>query len=101
MHWGPGYSSAFIFNQASAPYHHAHYQLQLGSFIIESAYGALLMDGMRSFTKLPNTRVFYGRRYTWTPSPTFKAGISENLIMADQKNAFAFFPFFPYLWKKD
>lgn len=95
VHWGPGAFSNLMFNRESVPFNQLTFSANLGPFQIQSLYGQLIVEGDRVFNTKPNSRSVYAHRYEWNATRNLLIGVSEQMILFNSEEPFAFIPLVP------
>lgn len=97
VHWGPGLMTNLSLNQNAIPFNQITWLSHLGPISIMSLYGQLTIDGDSRGTIRINkdTRSLYAHRYEWRASKNLLVGLSEQLVVFNQEEPFAFVPIVP------
>lgn len=96
-HWGPGVFTNLSFNQNAVPFNQISWLSHLGPVSVISLYGQLTIhgDSQGTFNQSPEKRSLYAHRYEWRAMPNLLLGISEQLVLFNQEEPFAFVPVIP------
>ena len=95
LHWGPSLYSALMFNQNAIPFNHIRLESSLGPFRVISVYGQLAIDGGNNFRTNSDSRSVYAHRYEWNINRHLLVGVSEQLVLYNSEDPFAFIPIVP------
>jgi hypothetical protein len=97
VHWGPGLFANLSFNQNALPFNQVSWQSTVGPLTVISLYGQLAIhsDSLGDFNTNPDTRSLYAHRYEWRATRNLAFGISEQLVVYNWEEPFAFIPVIP------
>ncbi len=96
LHWGPGQFYNLSFNQNAIPYNYLSFQSQLGPFSIISVYGQLSINQNKNFFRASgDSRNLFAHRYELNLKNNWTLGVSEQLIIYNDLEPFAFTPVVP------
>lgn len=97
VHWGPGLITNLSFNRNAVPFNQATWLSHIGPISVISLYGRLAIDGdsLGGYDHNLNTRSIYAHRYEWQASKNLLLGVSEQLVVYNQEDPFAFIPVIP------
>lgn len=99
-HWGPGLYTNLVFHEDGIPFDFIEYSAVLGPFRIVTMYGRLQLENMTRHQKNDDTRSVYAHRYEWSVVPDVLVGISEQLIIYNWEEPWAFAPVVPLFMHK-
>lgn len=101
-HWGPGLYGNLVFNRDAVPFNQVTFTSSIGPFRVQTLYGQLSTSGDRFYKAETSNSSVYGHRYEWSIGPDWLAGVSEQLIVFDSEEPFAFIPIVPlFIFKGD
>lgn len=97
VHWGPGLYANLSFNQEAVPFNHVTWLFHLGPVTAISLYGRLAIhgDSLGTFDETSASRSIYAHRYEWRVLDDLLLGISEQLVLFEREEPFAFIPAIP------
>jgi hypothetical protein len=96
VHWGPGLFSNLSFHQNAVPFNHITFSTVIGPLYIISLYAPLAIStNSKAFITSSESRSLYAHRYEWTIARNLLLGISEQLVMYEDEDPFAFIPVVP------
>ena len=97
VHWGPGLFTNLSFNQNAIPFNQISWLSHLGPVSVITLYGQLSIhgDSMGTFNQSSDKRSLYAHRYEWRAMRNLLLGISEQLVLYNQEEPFAFVPVIP------
>lgn len=97
IHWGPGLITNLSFNQDALPFNHLSWTSHLGPVSVISLYGHLAIhgDSLGTFNRSKDSRSLYAHRYEWRAAPNLVIGMSEQLVLYETEEPFAFAPVVP------
>lgn len=99
-HWGPSYHHALLFNRNAIPFDHLVYEGALGPLKVTSFMGNLVVDGWGRWTSDPDLRTVYAHRYELQLHPSLLMGVSEQLILFEDRTWMGMVPVIPLFMLK-
>lgn len=101
LHWGPGLLTNLTFHQDAVPFNFLSYSGRIGPVSVTSVYGKLLIGSSAAFSpENREDRNLYAHRYELNVGRNWLIGVSEQLILYNDDNAFLFTPVFPLFISK-
>jgi hypothetical protein len=100
-HWGPGLYANLVFHQDAVPFNQVALTGRWGPLSVTSLYGRLVVAAERTASLSPASRSVYAHRYEWSAGNRL-LGASEQMVLYDQEEPFAFAPIVPlFIMKGD
>lgn len=100
IHWGPGQFENLMFQEDAVPFDYLSFTTHLGPINIQSLYGRLMLEKNRTFDTVPDSRSVYAHRYEWNATENLLLGMSEQMILFNHEQPFAFVPLVPLFMTK-
>lgn len=92
VHWGPGIFLNLNFQQDAIPFNQVAFSTDLGPFSVKSLYGGLKVGRIHAGEV---EKHLYAHRYEWRFCKNAALGLTEQLFLVEDADAFAFIPVFP------
>jgi hypothetical protein len=89
-----------VLSQASVPYNHLDWTINLGPFTVRSLVADLAIPGPGQSVADNDTRTLYAHRYEWHALRNLTLGISDALILFNKSAPAAFIPIVPLFMQK-
>ena len=100
QNWGPSPFHSLVLNQASVPYNHLDWTINLGPFTVRSLVADLAITGPGQSAADNDTRTLYAHRYEWRALKNLTVGISDALILFNKNAPTSFIPLVPLFMQK-
>jgi hypothetical protein len=100
QNWGPSPFHALVLSEASVPYNHLDWTIDLGPFTVRSLVADLAIPGPGQSVADNDTRTLFAHRYEWHALRNLTLGISDALILFNKSAPSAFIPIVPLFMQK-
>lgn len=100
IHWGPGVFLNLSFNYQAVPFNHVFYQGEIGPVRVWTLYGKLSRSTGGYYQRGRDNKTIYAHRYEWSVMPNLTLGMTEQLILFNQDEPWAFVPIVPLFMEK-
>lgn len=100
VHWGPGVYLNLSFNHQAVPFNHVFYQGEIGPVRVWTLWGRLSRSEGGVYQQGRDTKSIYAHRYEVSLGSRVTLGVTEQLIMFNQEEPWAFVPVVPLFMEK-
>ena len=100
VHWGPGVYSNLVFNHQAVPFNHIYYQAEIGPFRVWTLWGRLLRSTNGEYQIGTDTKSVYAHRYEWSALSNLTIGMTEQMVLFNTEEPWAFIPIVPLFMEK-
>jgi hypothetical protein len=100
QNWGPSPFHALVLSEASVPYNHLDWTIDLGPFTVRSLVADLAIPGPGQSVADNDSRTLFAHRYEWHALRNLTLGISDALILFNKSAPAAFIPIVPLFMQK-
>ena len=100
VHWGPGQFLNLSFHHDAVPFNHVFYQGEIGPVRVWTLWGRLLRSEDGQYQQGRDHKSIYAHRYEWSVIQNLSLGMTEQLILFNQEEPWAFVPIVPLFMEK-
>lgn len=100
VHWGPGVYTNLVFNHHALPFNHVFYEAEIGPLRVWTLWGRLSRSQGGVYQQGDEHKSVYAHRYEWSVFSNLTLGMTEQMILFNQEEPWAFVPIVPLFMEK-